>query len=392
MRLDRITADLPTDVPVTTVVLDATRESESGVQAVLTRWKDVRRGLEGRIDAETLEAVDEQVRTISNAAGKHGRVIVAGGGAVLLDCVLRDPPPGDEAIVGLNALVLARAADEHVRYLLAAVDRSGTDVTFHISPTAAVSDGGASIEGGHDELSKAHAGGLSQRRYEARAEDSWERNAEAVAAELDRLVAEHRPELLVLAGDVRARALVADELGHASREILVTLEGGSRSSGAKQSAFATHLAETLAQYRLRRREQVLDTFRERHGQDGDAVTGRDGVLDVLRRGQVEELVVTESVTGPPSSLARERVWAGDHPLQLGSHADVVEMGASAPHEERLDLALGRAALAQGAGITVVDDAAARMVDGVGALLRWSDPATPDEQVFALSSDTRRQRP
>ncbi|GAA4423124.1 Vms1/Ankzf1 family peptidyl-tRNA hydrolase [Georgenia halophila] len=391
MHLDRITSDLPADVPLVTVVMDATRESETGNQAVLTRWKDLRRTLDGQIDDTTLEALGERVRTISNAAGKHGRVLVGARGEVLLDCVLGAPPAADEAVVGLNAFALARTADEHVRYLLAAVDRSGTDVTFHISATASTAgDGGESYEGGHDELSKVNTGGWSHRRYAARAEDSWERNAEAVAGELDRLVAEHRPELLVLTGDVRARSLVAEELGHASKELLIPVEGGSRSAGAKPEAFQAHLAEILQQFRLRRRERVLDTFREVRGQDGAVVTGRDGVLDVLRRGQVAELIITESVAGPPSALRDSTLWAGDEPLQIGAHVDVVEMGASAPHEVRADLALGRAALAQGAGITVVDDAAFEQPDGIGALLRWNDAATPDEHAFALSGDPHRE--
>lgn len=394
MRLDRITADIPQDVPLVTVVMDATRESETGNQAVLTRWKDLRRSLEGQgADGPTLEALAERIRTISNAAGKHGRVLVAARGAVSLDCTLASPPAADEAIVdrGVNALALARVADEHVRYLLVTVDRSGADVTLFESASATeVAADLMSVEGGHDELTKANAGGWSHRRFEKRAEDSWERNAEVVAAELDRIVSERRPELLLLTGDVRARALVADSLGQEAREILATFDGGSRADGVKPDALNAHVADALTQFRLRRREQVVDRFREIHGQDGAAVAGRDGVLDVLRRGQVSELLVTEAVAGPPSSLAGRTLWCGDDPLQIGNHTDVVEMGARAPHEVRADLALGRAALAQGAGITVVDEASVQLPDGVGALLRWNDAATPNDHLFSQSADPHRE--
>jgi hypothetical protein len=394
MRLDRITADLPQDVPLVTVVMDATRESETGNQAVLTRWKDLRRSLEEQgADAPTLEALGERIRTISNAAGKHGRVLVAARDEVLLDCTLASPPGTDEAIVdtGVNALALARVADEHVRYLLVTVDRSGADVTLFESAAASeVATDLMSVEGGHDEVTKANAGGWSHRRFEKRAEDSWERNAEVVAAELDRIVAERRPELLLLTGDVRARALVADSLGQAAREILATFDGGSRADGVKADALNATVSQALTQFRLRRREAVVDRFREAHGQDGAAVSGRDGVLDVLQRGQVAELLVTEAVAGPPSSLARKKVWCGDNPLQIGNHTDVVEMGARAPHEVRADLALGRAALAQGAGITVVDEASVQLADGVGALLRWNDAGTPNDHLFSQSADPHRE--
>ncbi|WP_164737363.1 Vms1/Ankzf1 family peptidyl-tRNA hydrolase [Georgenia sp. SYP-B2076] len=404
MRLDRITADLPTDVPFATVVLDATRESETGEQAVLTRWKDLRRSLEGQgAPEDALEALEERVRVISRAGGQHGRVLVAAGGEILLDCSLAEPPAADEALFaeGPNAFALARVADEHVRYLLVAVDRSGADLTLHDSAQAAAAKNGTtSLEGGHDVLTKAGAGsraqggfrtgGRAQRRFETRAEDSWERNAEAVAAELDRIVGQRHPELVVLTGDVRARALVVDAVGPATREALAVVEGGSRADGVKEGVFAARVRDTLQEFRLRRREVVLDRFRQFQGQDGPALTGRMDVLDVLRRGQVAELIVTEAVAGPPSSLAGKNLWVGDTPLEIGlSEQDVADLGVSTPRKMRADLALGRAALAQGAGITVADEASIALADGVGALLRWHDAATPNDRVFSQSADAHR---
>src|SRR4051794_17691934 len=121
MQLDRITADIPNDIAVATVVLDCTRESETGDQAVLTRWRDLRRELETQgADEPTLEELGERIRTISKAGGRHGRVLVATRGEILLDCTLGEPPAADEALYdrGPNAFALARVADEHVRYLV----------------------------------------------------------------------------------------------------------------------------------------------------------------------------------------------------------------------------------------------------------------------------------
>ncbi len=395
MRLDRITADLPTDIPLATVVLDATRESETGDQAVLTRWKDLRRGLEAQgADEETLEALGERIRTISKAGGKFGRVLVGARGEVVLDCTLSEPPAADEAVYdkGPSAFALARVADEHVRYLIASVDRSGADLTYLESANAlTVGQDPETVEGGHDDVKKAkNVGGRLQGRIQSRAEDSWERNAEVVAAEIDRIVAERKLELVVLTGDIRARTLVADALGHPAKDIHVVIEGGSRSEGVKPEVFKARVEAALGQVRLRRREVVLDKLRQLQGQDGPAVTGRDDVLAVLRRGQVAELVVTEAVAGPPSSLARKKLWVGNGPMEIGfTQQDVLDLGATAPHQVRADLALGAAALAQGAGITVADEASIELADGVGALLRWDDPATPNDRVFTQSADPHR---
>ncbi|MHB1064437.1 MAG: baeRF2 domain-containing protein [Georgenia sp.] len=316
MQLDRITAALPTDVPLVTVVFDVTREGETGDQAVLTRWRDLRRSLETQGgDGATLDALDDRVRAISRAAGQGGRMLVAARGEVLLDRGLRAAPTSDEALVayGTDVLALARVADEHVRYLLATVDRSGVDIAVHDWVSGA-EVANQSLEGGHDVLTKAGGGrdhgaagagggGRVPHGIDTRVEDSWERNAEVVAAELERVVGEHRPELVVLTGDVRARALVVDELGRAVRKVLVLVDGGSRAEGVRPESLAANVQTVLDTYRDRRRADTVDHFRQVHGQDGAAITGRDDVLDVLRKGQVAELLVTEAVAGPPSSLA-----------------------------------------------------------------------------------------
>ena len=42
-------------------------------------------------------------------------------------------------------------------------------------------------------------------------------------------------------------------------------------------------------------------------------------------------------------------------------------------------------------MTFSPDGAADLVDGVGALLRWSDESTPSEQLLTQSADARRVR-
>ena len=57
------------------------------------------------------------------------------------------------------------------------------DPILHATPKLAKK---LSVEGGHDVINKVRTGGLSHKRIEARAEDSWERNAE-----VGRAVVEH---------------------------------------------------------------------------------------------------------------------------------------------------------------------------------------------------------
>ena len=203
MKLDSLKPLLHHDGPLTTVCLDVTRGDESsGDREVRSRWNGMRRSLEqADAPAETIAAIEEVVLRPTHVAGPHGRYVVAARGRVLWEQVLPEPPARDEAFHdGAPSLVPAVAAlDEAVRYLLVEVDRLGADLRWPGIAADAEDEADAGrvehVEGGHDVVPEAGGGG-SHQRLQARVQDSWERNAEAVAAELDRVVAEHRPELV----------------------------------------------------------------------------------------------------------------------------------------------------------------------------------------------------
>ncbi len=50
----------------------------------------------------------------------------------------------------------------------------------------------------------------------------------------------------------------------------------------------------------------------------------------------------------------------------------------------------RAAVAQDAGVTFALEGAAALADGIGAVLRWTDPATPHEAAPSYASDRGRR--
>ncbi len=393
MQIDWLTSQVPAGDDVVSVAFDATRETENGYQAVVTRWRDLRRTLEGRgISSRTLDHVEEQVRIPTHVAGKHGRTIVAGPDGVVIDRVLPDPPSDDTGVVGLDIVSLAKVADSTVSYLLAEIDRTGADLTLQRRSAVEYETGGelGSVEGEHDVINKVRRAGMASRRLQARAEDSWERNAETVAAELDRIVAERRPELLMLTGDVRAVALVRERLGAEAGEVAAVLDGGSRSAGVNEQAFERKLHEALEVFRAQRREEVLDRFRQEEGREGSATQSVDDVVTALARGQVAELILREDTTGRNSQLRLRTLWAGESPLEIATTpALLADLGVTEPREVRADLAIGRAAAEQGAGVTIVDEASADLVDGVGALLRWRDASTPSEHAYKVSGDPAR---
>jgi hypothetical protein len=381
--------------PFTTVYLDATRAQPAGSSEAADRWKAVRRDLERQgAPIAVLDEIGERVALPTRVTGAHGRVLIADAEGVRVDRVLAESPTQSFAIFGPAPALLpaARAADEATRYLLVEIDRMGADLTWSEGPGL----GGApmeAVEGGHDVLHKVSEGGASQRRMAARAEDSWERNAEAVAAELDRVVAQRHPELVIVTGDVRAVALVRDAVGQKVREALVEVPGGSRADGVNREVFEGRIAQTLAEHCARRREHTLSVFRTEQGRGASAVTELSDVVDVLRRGQVRELVLSVSVTGKESPLGDRELWVGPDPLQVALTRDDLEIIGVEDGARTLpaDIALVRAAVAQDAGLTFTEDGAVDLVDGVGAILRWHDGSTPRESVLSQSADWSRLR-
>lgn len=369
--------------PLTTVCLDVTWAEPGGDREVRTRWAGLRRELESQgAPRAALEALEDAV--LRPARGPHptGRFVVAAGSQILLDQLLATPPLLDEAFHGETPSLMpaAAAAEEEVRLLLVEVDRAGADLKW--SGPDRPADVPAEVEGGHDVLHKAAIGGWqgwNSRSVEARVEDSWERNAEAVAAELDRLVAAHHPDLVALTGDVRATALVRENVGRPVAELLVEVPGGSRAEGVKEEVLAERMELMLEQFRARRREQVLDRLRQGLGQGAGAVAGLEAVVEVLRRGQVSHLIVLRDGLGSPAPLAGRTLWATREALDIGLHRAELEAMGIAPdavRRVRADAALLRAALAQDAAVTFAVPDSVELPDGVGALLRWSNAATP----------------
>ena len=207
MKIDWLKPLLGHPGPFATVYIDATRANEAGDREVENRWKGVRRTLrqEGAPDA-VLDDLEEVVLRPTRVGGTHGRVLIADDTGVLVDRVVKDPPALTKGSWGPVPALLqaARAADESVDYVRVVVDRQGADLTWSVAGGHLPYAEPESVEGGHDVINKVRTGGLSHKRIESRAEDSWERNAEAVAAELERQAAEYRPELVLLTGDVRA--------------------------------------------------------------------------------------------------------------------------------------------------------------------------------------------
>ena len=390
MRLDDWQYLVRQPGPLATVSIDVSRDSPTDSREVRLRWQHLERELE-RDGAPThvRDTLSEKVFEPTGEGGPTGRLVVVGSrptAVVLADVVLPVPPARDEAVWGPapHLVPIVRATAAWTSHLLVVIDRTGADIEVH----SAMDDDAVHVEvdGDHNVLHKVSGGGWSHRRMQQRVEDSWDRNAGQVAERVEELVRRHRPSVVLLAGDVTSMATFLDQVGVAVRDRTVRLETGGRADGVSAQAMDAAVQSALRAYREGRRQQVVDRFTAAEGRQDDAVRGLADVVQVLRRGQVDELLLRDDAGSGrhPDGLRDAGLWVGPDPLLLArKEEELAALGVTVRHRVRADVALVRAAVGCGAGVTLLTDDDPFVPDGVAAVLRWSDRSTPHDALPSM---------
>ncbi|HEY7873753.1 MAG TPA: Vms1/Ankzf1 family peptidyl-tRNA hydrolase [Actinomycetota bacterium] len=347
------------DGPFLSVYLNTEAAHERGPEEIGLRWRALAdQAAAAGASAETLAAVES---IVSDAHLKgDGLVAFAAGDALALrrflptaipDCVRFGPLPHLSPYVEWQ--------QDNPRYAVVLSDRIGAEINlvggFDV-------DENVSVDGIEEPLTKVSPGGWSQRRYQQRAENTWEANAKEVARELANIVSEEEISFVVLAGDVRSRTFVKENLGvdlplvEVDSEPVVSID-----------EIRDDLESAVAAYVGGSTKQVLEKFHEERGQDDLAAEGVDATLKALRIGQVDTLLLTRDVDDriawfTTQDLTQAALDKG--PLTDLGLGDVAE----APAEE----VLVRTALGTGARVAILPtlDGDHGPAEGVGALLRF----------------------
>lgn len=351
--------------PYASVVLETNREAaDDAAHAIELRWRGLRTDLASAgADEETLTALDAVVGRPSDEGGEQGQVVVAASGDVLLDeRIYRHPGPSVARWAELpDVMPVLRSRAVQLSYLVVRVDSQGADVEVR-GPARAYE---LEVAGDEHPLHKVGAGGWSHRRIQQRAENTARQNAKLVAEQVDELVDRTGAELVVLAGDPQARSNVVDELGKATRDLLVELDSGSRHPGA--DSVDAEVADVVAEHVRAKNHELLDTFRADSGTR--AANGMDETVASLRESRVDTLFVEDDGTGNTDTGIR--LWADrSDPLALGRRpGDLESMGVEDGYQVAAVPALIRAAAGSDARLALVEPGSVGG-DGIGALLRY----------------------
>jgi hypothetical protein len=338
------------------------RESDAAHRSEI-RWKDLRRDLERR------GAPDSALRAITDLVpGAHLEgdtlFVVADADAVRL---VDHSDTGEERDLGQVApvphlLPVIRARQAEPPYVVVLIDRTGADLVGFRSGGPELAE---KVRGETSVIHKVHSGGWSMRRYQQRAENTWEENAENVAAAVEALARRLEARLIAVAGDVRAVALLRADLP-GDLDTLVRVVSGERAGDrAPELAVPDGTAHLVAELVRAEEDRLIERAREARGQGDLFAEGTSAVAAALARAQVAILLIAERDPIPDPTL-----WIGPEGTQLAdSRGDLTAMGVGEPVEAPAGDALVRAAVATDALVRVTGDTG--FADGIGALLRWN---------------------
>lgn len=355
--------------PFATAYLDASRTSEAGAREVDRHWRALREQLEREgADGTLLAQMEERGQAPTGASGPCTRVLVGAGDRVLLDRILPDHPAQEFATWAAlpDLLPLVRQQDRFVAHAVVSLDRAGAEITVYGADGAELER--AHVRGDTENLSKSRGGDWAHRSMQARTEDKWAHNMRGVAERLDLFVRGHSLELVAVAGDEQATALLEQEASAATRPLLRRVGGSAQDGG--DDALAGHVRDLMREQLDARKRAVLETFEQERGRHDAAAEGIGGVVDALRRAQVATLLV-----GPGLGADAREIHVSDDPTTLAVRDDdLADLGAEHVRPAPAAAAILRAAVASGADVLTLDsDGVIR--DDVAALLRYSDAST-----------------
>jgi hypothetical protein len=363
--------------PYATVCADVTHTTENADTELELRVRAISEGLTER---GAPEAVVEAVRgrlLEGNEGGEAGTLkgralVVASDGSAVLDEPLVDAPLRELADWSPqpHLMPVLRQLPGRVPHIVVVIDRVGADITYLGTPGQVEDE--KTIEGETFHIRKVKVGGWAHDHWHNSAENQWEANAARVAEQIASYARRLSPRFVLIAGDVRARNILAGLASEVWKDLVVTMDEGGRAAGADREPIDRRERELVAEHEARECAQVVEQI-EAASAHGLSVTGTALVVEALRKNQVETLVLADE----PDD---EKLLVGGSPLELGvNQGDMEALGVQEVHSVPGDGALLAAAVATKAGVVVVPRSAMPGAIPVAAVLRYTDASTASAQ-------------
>lgn len=341
--------------PVAAVYLGEAPEVQNEYQlAWQTRWRPLAASLhEQGADEATARALEAAMRDPASSRAARGSGQLAGfarDGEVLAVVTVPRLAGADLARYGAPAHVVPLLLWErqHPPYVVAVLDRTGADLETSIGLGNAPVR--SSVEGPDDEVERNAPGGwegLTQGRYQRRAEDSWAHNAGAAAAAVEEALRRVEAKILVVAGDVRAEQYFMDKLpAWVRKDVTIERISGHRSGDGSERARDDAVAHAVREAVDLRTAALWERFVEERAPHGLGVDGPTQTLAALAEGRVHTLIVAAG------AVDDAQAWFGELPTQVHAAGDSGPTWSD-PHSGALVDVAVRAAVLTGAEVVAI---------------------------------------
>jgi hypothetical protein len=288
IQLDDLRELVDAAAPFLSVAMPTPSQLDDAQHRSEIRWKNARRELESsRWTPDDLAELDTVVAELPHDGGAAFVLFRSVDGTTFAEFL--DEPVGESVVAESTLPRLAtviEARQRAVAHLVVEIDRAGADI--HAFDGGRVL-GTEQVEGDTEHIHRGHPGGWSQRRFQQRAENTWERNAGDVADQVVEMADAHRAEMIFVAGDTRVQHLLLESLPEREREHTVLIEAGS------PEGVADEIVRLLADHVARAVRDVIGQVKMRQGA-GTASTDVAEVLVALHEGRVEHLLVHDDGT------------------------------------------------------------------------------------------------
>jgi hypothetical protein len=200
---------------------------------------------------------------------------------------------------------LLEARQRIIAHVVVATDLAGADLIAFDGGTVTAT---AQVDGDTEYIHRGHPGGWSQRRFQQRAENTWEENTSEVAEEARRLADSIAARAIFVVGPTRAQSMVTSSLSEMVRVPVHAVSDGSLDGATEEILRLTSdvaASDTVA---------VLKEFDERPDR---RTSNSEQVVRALDEGRVETLLVHDDQSATSSDFI-------DHCIAqaLSTHAEV----------------------------------------------------------------------
>ncbi len=276
--------------------------------------------------ADEIEALRQTLAELPHDAGAAVIAIHSMGGPTIVEFIADGIESArlDEGLLPRLA-PLIEARQRLIAHVVVEADLAGANITAIDRGEVVAAD---AVDGDTLHIHRGHPGGWAQRRFQQRAENTWDRNADDVAAAVGVLADQVEARLILVAGPTRAQSMVAQSIANTTTTRVECLDAGDL------DGIAAEVLRYTADVAARDSKELIKKAREAKGTD-QSPTSTEQLLKALELGQVDTLLVhdpADAIFGPePRLMDRciKQALLTDSEIHVVPNVDVLDSGVAA---------------------------------------------------------------